>query len=185
MIFGYMLNTNGSNEEYFFNGNEPVGTLCSVCGTCLNYEYGPEVLSIGPSRKYDVSSTLDLRLLFSTRFVQFCQDVLHSEDNFQLVRSQSRDYFYMMPSRVLEFDVQRRKSRFDKPCEKCGGYDSIVGARPVFLKIDKPLGPGFYRSDIPFGSGKSKAPLYFVGAEWAELLATQKFRGIRLDEINS
>lgn len=183
MILGYVMKAKDCNDGLFFDGSEPTGVLCPNCGTCLDYRYAPSAIDIHPSKKYDVSYTQDLRDLFSTRFVTFCRDVLHCDEGFKLVKGTNMDLFYMFPSRVLEFDVERRKTRFEKSCNVCGGYESIVGARPAFLRTKEPIGPGFYRSDIAFGSGKSKFPLFFVGAEWKELLASQKFRGIEFDEI--
>jgi len=183
MILGYVISGKNSNDGLFFDGNEPPGTLCPSCGTCLDYQYVPSTIDVHPSKKYDVSYTHDLRRLFSSRFVEFCKGTLHSDDNFKLVRSKNMDLFYMFPSRVLKFDVERRKTRFEKPCDVCGGYESIVGARPAFLRISKPIGLGFYRSNIAFASGKSKFPLFFVGTEWMEILSLQKFRGIKFEEI--
>lgn len=185
MILGYVVSGKSSNDGMFFDGSEPAGVLCPNCGTCLNYQYAPSMIDIHPSKKYDVSYTHDLRRLFSSRFVEFCRDKLHADDTFQLVKSKSMDLFYMIPSRVLEFDVERRRTRFDKPCSLCGGYESVTGARPAFLKANKPIGPGFYRSDVAFASGKSKFPLFFVSTEWKELLASQKFRGIEFEEITN
>lgn len=70
--------------------------------------------------------------------------------------------YYMMPEEILAFDAVRRKVSFEGPCPLCGGYESITGAYPVFLKSPQPMGPGFYRSDIPFASGKAKHPLLTV-----------------------
>lgn len=183
MILGYVMKAKDCNDGMFFDGNEPTGVLCPKCGTCLNYHYVPSAIDIHPSKKYDVSYTQDLRDLFSERFVAFCRDALRSDEDFKLVKSANMDLFYMFPSSVLEFDVDRRKTSFEKPCSVCGGYESVVGARPVFLRSKEPIGPGFHRSDVAFASGKSKFPLFFVGTEWKELLASQKFRGIEFDEI--
>lgn len=171
------------NEGLFFGGGELSEILCAKCGTCADYRYAPARIEVHPSRKYDVSYTHDLRKLFSERFVSFCRDVLHAGEDFKMVKSDSMDFFYMYPSRVLEFDVERRKTRFENPCDVCGGYESIVGARPAFLRSKDLIGPGFFRSDIAFASGKSKFPLFFVSTEWKKLLEGQKFRGIEFEEV--
>ena len=183
MVLGYVLSGKNCNEGLFFNGNEPKGVLCPSCGMCLDYQYTPSTIDVHPSKNYDVSYTHDLRDLFSSKFAAFCKDELRCDDEFKPIKSESKDLFYMFPERVLEFDAKRRKTRFEKPCEVCGGYEAIVGARPAFLRIDEPIGPGFHRSDIAFASGKSKFPLFFVGVAWKKLLAAQKFRGIKFDEI--
>jgi len=183
MILGYVLSGKSSNEGVFFDGNEPLGVLCPVCGTCLNYDYAPSAIEIHPSKKYDVSYTHDLRCLFSTKFVEFSRDVLRCDEQFRLVRCDFMDLFYMFPSRVLKFDVDRRKTRFENPCGLCGGHESIVGAHPAFLRNHDPLGPGFYRTDIAFASGTSKFPILIVGVEWKRLLDAQRFRGIEFEKI--
>lgn len=183
MILGYVMRAKDCNDGIFFNGDEPAGVLCPNCGTCLDYQYAPNTIDIHPSKKYDVSYTHDLRDLYSAKFVKFCREVLKSDVSFKLVKSAEIDFFYMMPSRVLEFDVERRKTRFEKLCNVCGGYESIVGARPAFLRTRELIGPGFYRSDVAFASGKSKYPLFMVGGEWKELLASQKIRGLVFEEI--
>lgn len=80
----------------------------------------------------------------------------------------------MFPERVLGFDVKRRKTRFEKPCDVCGGYEAIVGARPDSLRIDEPIRPDIYRSDIALASGKSKFPLFFAGVEWKKCSLRKK-----------
>jgi hypothetical protein len=185
MILGYTLSGNSSNEGTFFDGSEPPGVLCPNCGTCLNYGYSPQKINIDPSQMYDISYTHDLRRLFSRKFVRYCLDELKSEDSFTVIDAGGTELFYLMPSRVLEFDSDRRRTRFEEPCGVCGGFESVVGARPSFLKNSEQLGPGIFRSDLAFSSGKSKFPLFFVGAEWKERLASQKFRGIEFEAIES
>jgi len=185
MILGYVLKAKDCNEGVFFSGEEPADILCPQCGTCLNYRYCPQEIQIHPSKKYDVSGTHDSRKLFSQRFVTFCKDILGSDEDFRLVKSGSVNLYYMFPSRILEFDVERRNTKFEKPCKTCGGFESTVGARPAFLRTEQLIGRGFYRSDVAFASGKNKFPLFFIGAEWKELLASQKFRGIEFDEITN
>jgi len=185
MILGYTLSGNSSNEAMFFKGDEPSGIVCPQCGTCLNYEYSPLSVDIHPSKKYDISYTHDLRKLFSERFVSFCKEVLNSHETFVPVQAGKMQLFYMIPTRVVEFDVIRRKVRFEKPCVHCGGYEAIAGAHPAFLKDNRIIEPGFFRTDIPFGSGKSKFPLIVVCEEWKNLLASEKFRGIDFGVISN
>lgn len=184
MSIGYVFKSKSCNHGVFFDGGEPAGVLCPVCGTCKDYNYAPGYIDIHPSKRYDVSYTHDLRLLFSSRFVDFCLDYSFVEDRFYPVKTSGSDLYYMIPSRVLEFDVERRKTAFNSLCGVCGGYESIVGARPAFLKKGEVIGQGFYRSDVAFASGKSKFPLFFIGEDWRNSLASEKFSGIDFDEIS-
>ena len=184
MILGYTFNGHSSNNVSFFDGNEPKGVLCACCGTCLDDTYSPEILDINQSRKYDISYTDDLRNLYSERFYLFCKDVLKADVKFKQIKTRNMVLYYMIPpKKILEFDIVRRETKFEKKCKMCGGYESVAGAFPPFLKINKPLGHGFFRTDVIFGSGREKGPLFIIGNEWKKLLAAQKFRGIDFEEI--
>jgi len=185
MILGYTLSGKSSNDGEFFDGKQPSRVLCPNCETCLDYNYVPTAIDVHQSKRYDVSYTIDLRILFSERFVAFCRNALHVDDVFTLVKGRNIDLFYMFPSRILEFDVVRRKTRFEGPCAVCGGFASIVGAHPAYLKSTKIIASGFFRSDIAFASGKRKFPLFFVSIEWKEILSSEKFRGIEFEEIRA
>jgi hypothetical protein len=183
MKLGYSLNGNASNDGIFFDGSVPRGVLCPSCGSCLDYEYAPAKIKIHPSKKYDVSYSHDTRHLFSKRFVTYCSEVLGSLESFKKIDANSTELYYMNPQQIVQFDVERSKTRFVKPCALCGGYESIVGAVPSYLQQQTALGPGFYRSHLAFGSAQSKSPIFFVSVEWGDLLASQKFRGLYLREI--
>lgn len=183
MILGYTLSGQSSNDANFFNGDEPSGVLCPCCGSCLDYNYSPVSIDVKPSKKYDVSYTNDLRVLFSERFVEFCKNVLKAEDYFKPIRAGEKVLYYMVPSRLLDFDYIRRKVRFEGKCPSCNSYETVAGAYPVFLKEQVPIEEGFFRTDIAFASGKSKFPLIIIGTKWKKLLVAQKFRGIDFEEI--
>ena len=183
MINGYTLSGKSSNDASFFNGDEPSGVLCPRCGSCLDYGYSPVSLDIKSSKKYDVSYTNDLRKLYSERFFVFCRDVLKADKLFKPVQVRDTVLYYMFPSQIVEFDYIRRKTRFEGTCDQCGGYSSVAGAHPAFLKASEPVGSGFFRTDIAFGSGKAKFPLIIIGSEWKKLLASEKFRGIDFGEV--
>jgi len=183
MILGYILRQRHSNDANFFDGNEPSGVLCQNCGSCLDYNYYPKFIDINPSKKYDAVYTYDLRELFSESFFVFCRDVLKIGHIFKPIQTRGETLYYMSPTHVLEFDYIRRKTKFEKTCEQCGGYRDIVGATPAFLKNHKPVEAGFFRTDLAFGSGKSKSPLILLSSEWKKLLVSQKFKGIDFGEI--
>lgn len=185
MKLGYVIAGKTSNDAAFFNGQEPAGTLCPVCGTCLNYAYAPRSMDVSRSKRYDVAYTHDLRLVFSERFAKYARDILKCDEEFVRITSATGDLFYFVPERVVPFDTGRRKTAFDQPCLSCGGYLSIVGARPAFLKVPQRLGSGFFRSNVPFGTGRSKFPLYFVSEEWKQLLVAEKFRGIEFEPVSA
>ena len=184
MLLGYVVAGKKSNDGDFFKKNEPENLICSQCGTCLDFDYAPQEIDIKPTMKDDVSYTDDLRTLFSEKFVKFCKETLKSDDAFIPIKAGNRTLYYLNPTRVLNFDVIRREVKFEGECSRCGGYETIAGAYPVFLKTQEPIGPGFYKTDTIFASGKSKHPLTIVGTEWMKLIADQKFKGINLEKIS-
>jgi len=183
MNLGYVMKAKNSNNGIFINPSVGEDVLCPNCTSCLNCEYSPASIEFFRSKRYDISHTSDLRYLFSARFVQFCYEVLGSTETFHKINSDTGALYYMNPSNIISFDVERRRTQFGNKCSECGGYDSIVGARPAFLKIDKPIEDGFYRTDIMFGSGVNRSPLFLVGKHWRDLMLAQKFRGIKFEEI--
>ena len=88
------------------------------------------------------------------------------------------------PARVLEYDAQRRGTRFMEYCSVCGQHESVVGANPVFLRnVRGPIGDGFYRTDLEFGSGREKHPLVIMGLATYPLLLKEKLKGVELSPI--
>ncbi len=185
MLVGFTLNGNSSNEAEFFDGTEPESTLCRECGTCLNPEYVPQQLAIVKSQRYDISYTHDLRTIFSEKMMAFLRDELGCRDAFRQIKTSWDDHYYVFPSAIVPFDTVARKTRFISPCLTCGGYSEVIGARPAFIQVSKPLGIGLFRSDIQFASYKAKHPLLFVGREWMERIQEQKFRGVAFEEVHS
>lgn len=180
MILGYVVRGHDNGARFF--QEEKAEILCERCGSCRNYRYCPEVIDMDISKKYDVSVTYDGRMLFSDSFMRFCKDSLSSEEEFTAIKVNETYLYYMFPSVTLTFDTERRGSRLGRVCEECGEYESVVGALPAILKESQPMGPGFFRSDLAFGSGREKFPLIMVGSKWKELLAARRFRGLEFRE---
>lgn len=183
MAIGYRLGGGSSNDAEFFDGSEPEGTLCPACKCCINERYVPRFLDVSKSKKYDVAYTHDLHTVFSERFVAFCKDALKSDDEFIPIKTPHSTLYYMLPKRQLEFDAERRKTKFGKICPTCGQCEEITGAHPVYLKSKELLEPHFYRTDLLFSGWKNKTPLILVCAEWRPLLVAEKFRGLTFDAI--
>jgi hypothetical protein len=185
MIVGYTLFARGENGATFFAGDEPPGTLCPQCGTCLDYNFSPERIEVSSSRStYDVSTTVDARKLFSRRFVDFCVKELGCDDSIHRIASGAAEFYYLFPRRVLQFDSAKRRTRFSNKCIVCEGYGSVVGAHPSFYKTGAIVSDAFHRSDLAFGSQKAKFPLLVVSPSWKVALETQRFRGIEFEAVH-
>ena len=148
----------GHDNNTFFFDNPPDGVCCTQCGTCLDYAYVPKKLSYGPLRRYDVSYTYDGRLILSARAV----DKLGLRDRPEEIRLVELDHnprvYYALPTRVIAFDSVARRTSFEKPCAGCGGFESVVGATPAYLKGNGLPGRGFFRTDLAFASRRENPP---------------------------
>ena len=71
-----------------------------------------------------------------------------------------------------------------KPCPACRGFYNMVGPEPLFARgLREPLAPGFYRSDLDFGSGPEQGPVVVVGVETGDVLRGSKLSGVELRPI--
>lgn len=93
-------------------------------------------------------------------------------------------FFAVRAMRAVEFDAERRKTRFTTLCQFCGQYESVVGARPAFLKIGSVVEEReFVRTDLEFGSGDEKHPLLICGKTAAEAISDAELKGLDVKPI--
>jgi hypothetical protein len=184
-IFGYHVigHDNGGRLFPYALEDCPDKVVCKSCGTCKDYRYCPDEIELHRSSRYDVGATYDGRHLFSEAFVAHCEPLLGDADFLHPISGGGRRYFYFVPGRIVQFDAERRETRFENPCGACGGFEYAVGATPVHLLKREPLGPGFSRTDIAFGSHQGKFPLILVGEEGARRISQRKWRGLELEPV--
>ncbi len=64
----------------------------------------------------------------------------------------------------------------------CAAHESVVGANSVYLRnVRGPIGGGFYRTDLEFGSGREKHPLVIMGLATYPLLLKEKLKGLEFE----
>lgn len=120
--------------------------------------------------KRDLFSTYDSRTIVSNRFKAFCEAKEVKGTCFFPLNPKGTLYLFTATD-ILEFDSERRGTRFVDKCGTCEKFKSVVGATPAYLKeLPTDPHPTFYRSDLEFGSGREKNPLLFVNASLAKLL---------------
>ena len=174
-IIGYKLSAVDGDGYYFENA--PATVFCPDCGSCVDDSYVPLSLRLGRS-VYDACYTYDGRLIVSQKFKDFHDRHSCGPAEFRIVNRKRRWYMFR-PTRVLEFDAERRGTRFRRYCAACGRYYAVVGANPVFLgDVRGPIGEGFYRTDLEFGSGRGKEPLVIMGLATYPLLLKEKLKGL-------
>jgi len=150
----------------------PHPETCKTCGRKTNQQY------INPAfrarkRKKDVGATYDGYFLVSRRFRDVCIGEHSSGAEFVPLPADP-DYFVLRSSRVVRYDAHRKEDY----CSDCAAYFSVIMPIPAFaVGAERPLAPGFYRSDIEFASGHEQHAILLVGPTTGNLLREQKFRG--------
>ncbi|MEZ6121496.1 MAG: hypothetical protein R3C28_33745 [Pirellulaceae bacterium] len=182
----YRVPTDAGYYDWRFGiDGTPHPATCPTCGRKTDPAY------INPHfrvrrRKRDLTATYDGYVLVSARFRRFCEsNNWHHDVQFAKLPADD-DYFAFKPSRTLEFDAERRKTRFEDHCPECGEYFNVIGATPVFLRnVSQPLSEGFFRSDLEFASGHEQHPLIILGIETAQAVKREAFQKIHLGPIKN
>jgi hypothetical protein len=158
---------------------------CDTCGELLNK--WDELLDglVLKKRNFDITSTYDGVVVVSKRFTTAYESSCLSGLSFGQL-ADDPEFFAVSASRSIEFDAERRKTRFLKPCKTCNHFESVVGATPVCLKTGAMIGvQEFVRTDLEFGSNDEKHPLLLCGAIAADALRKAKLRGLDLLAIEN
>jgi hypothetical protein len=157
---------------------------CVKCNELTSKWDEPLLGLVIKKRKYDISVTYDGILIVSERFKSVYTSNILSGLIFRQLPDDPR-FFAVNAVRSVEFDAERRKTRFIKPCPECGRYESVVGATPVFLKVGCDVnGPEFVRTDLEFGSGDEKSPILICGPVASKALFDAKLKGMDLTPID-
>lgn len=157
---------------------------CDACGELTSKWDEPLVDLVIKKRRLDISITYDGVLIASQQF----KSIYESNDLSGLVFRRlpdDHDFYAIHALKVVAFDAERRKTRFVTPCPRCGRFESVVGATPVFLKAGSEVeGLEFVRTDLEFGSGDEKHPLLICGQIAADSLSNAKLNGLDLSPVN-
>lgn len=149
---------------------------CPSCGWRLDFQAHNPKYTLRSTRR-DISATYDGQLIVSKRFRDFCVDNNYVDMQF-LPFENDLFHYHMIVDEVVKFDAVRRETKFTNKCDTCGNFQSIIGADPTFLLVNKPLADKFYRTDILFASGNDKHPLIIVGIETKAKLKAAGLKGI-------
>lgn len=156
---------------------------CEACGELLDKWNEPLAGFVVKKRKLDIGSTYDGVTVVSVRF----KSAYESDGLSGLMFRQLPDdpeFFAIRPERSVEYDADRRGTRFIKPCAQCGCYESVVGATPVYLKPGAGVEPNeFVRTDLEFGSDDEKSPLLLCGNSAAAALQAADVKGLELELV--
>lgn len=172
-----------TDNDYSYYEDAPESLFCPNCNSYLGEDgFFPKTLKISKLKK-DFSFTNDNHLLLSEKAVEFFKKYKIKNITFKLVNSKPK-LFVPIIENVIQFNVKKRKTRFEKLCKLCGNYESIVGLTPIFLHrpiINNEL--CIFKTDISFGSGREKSPVIIAGEKLAKLLK-KEFKEIDLHKAN-
>jgi hypothetical protein len=152
-----------------FLSSAPAESFCTKCSSFLANEFFLPLLDMSKIR-LDFCFTYDNRLLVSESAKNYLETYASTPVGFRIVDPLSL-YYACVADRVLMFDIERRKTRFEGKCDVCGGFESVAGATPAFLRPGSIVeANGFYRTDVFFGSGPEQSPLHIVGDQLKQRL---------------
>jgi hypothetical protein len=79
--------------------------------------------------------------------------------------------------------LRRRRTRFLALCPSCGNYREVIGAKPLFLKVESthPL-CGFYRTDVALGGWRAKSHSILVSSPIKAALQAERLCGLDFHE---
>ena len=157
---------------------------CESCGELTSKWNEPLINLFIKKRRFDISITYDGVLIASQRF----KTIYDANHLLGLIFHQlpvDGEFFAIHALKVVEFDAERRKTRFINPCPRCGRFESVIGATPVFLKRGSKIeGLEFVRTNLEFGSADGKHPLLICGQVAADILSCAKLKGLDISTIN-
>jgi hypothetical protein len=109
---------------------------CEACGDLLTKWDEPLTGVIVKKRKHDIGSTYDGVTLVSERFKAACE----SSNLSGLVFRQLPDdpaFYAILALRSVEFDAERRKTRFINPCQSAVALNPWSGPRRSISRLDR------------------------------------------------
>jgi hypothetical protein len=158
---------------------------CEECGELLAKWEEPLGDLVLKKKRFDIGATYDGVDLVSSRFkAVYEENRLIGLDFRPLPKVPA--FFAVLPTRVVAYDAERTKTQFIKPCSRCGRFESVTGATPVFLRPGTNLQDHeFVRTDLEFGSGDEKSPLVICGEVAAADLSRARLKGLDLEPLGS
>ena len=180
MIIGYGIL--GPDNNSYLN---PDGWGKSICEVVyfLNYreKFINEKFRVKRSN-LNLSQTYDGGAIVSQKFRDFCLRNNYEGLEFYQLKKQ-KELFLIKCSRIVEFDVDRRQTKFEEYKQECNKYNSISGAHPICLKSSSVLSDGLYRSDVEFGGGYEQSPILIIGIDTYNKMKSEQFKDIDFEPI--
>jgi len=154
---------------------------CIGCGYRTNFDYINRKFKVN-RRVYDVSYTYDGYCIVSRKFKEIVDRYDIDGAIFQPLEN-DKDFFSLTSMQIIEFDYKKRVTRFEKKCNVCGNYESVIGATPAYFKSD--IKHDICRSDLKFGSGNAKSPLLLISNKTLKVFLKEKMKGLDAQLVES
>ena len=185
MILGYSLfatdtRKNMYGDDFEFGPDRQNKCLKYRCIYEINYL--PGNFEVPKNTRSDFLETYDGFHLVTENVIKFCETNKYENIEFIPLPGNSR-YYWIKPHTEVEYDFKRRGTRFLYYSNKCKGYGEIIGADPVCLKNNKPLGDNFYRTDLSFGSVNGKSPSILVGVKTFDKIKRSGLKGVYFEKV--
>lgn len=175
MIIGYSISGPDNDSNLFPDGWGK--SICEVSDFVHNREkYINEKFRV-KRKNYNLSYTYDGATIVSQKFRDFCLRNSYSGLEFYQLKKQPELYLLKVNS-IIEFDTNRRQTRFEDFHEECNSFNSIVGAHPTCLTTTTALPDNFMRTDVLFGSGYGQSPITIIGIETFKKMKAEKLNDI-------
>jgi len=171
----------GDNGSFMF-GHE-LAPRCRACTLVTDAEWiNPTFVLV--ERGLDVSVTYDGCLVSSRRFANLV-------DGLPGIRTRAipaaPGFFSTVVDPIVPFDTERRGTRSQDRCGRCGRFKVVIGATPVYLRDGAVVPPGFSRTDVVFGdaadfgaSPTAQSPIILVDTTTAATLRAERLAGMEL-----
>ena len=180
MIIGYSIS--GPDNDSYLLPDGRGKSICEVRDFVNNREkYINDKFSV-KRKNYSLSNTYDGATIVSQKFRDFCLRNSYLNVEFYQIRKQP-ELHLMKVNSIVEFDTDRRGTRFEDFKQDCNMYNSIVGAHPTCLKTATVLLDDLNRTDVLFGSGYEQHPLIIIGVETFRKMKAEKFNDIDFHPI--
>jgi hypothetical protein len=173
---GFVLSA-PDNGSFMLRGDAP-HPACPTCGLATAREWVDPAFRLTGLRR-DASYTYDGYFVVSDRFVA----VVGQRAATFVDLPAEPGFFAVVPQVAVEFDSERRGTRFEDLCSACGRHGSVAGATPAFLLLAEPLPDAIARTDVEFGSGDERHPLLLVSPDLASRLVAAALTGVELSPV--
>ncbi len=176
-LVGYQL-WSPTGRGHFF-GDDWRRYCCAVCHRVVR-RYRPRIVVL--KDYYDYCSTYDCRDIVSDRFRRFCQS--HRIPGAKFVEvNRRRKLYWLVATRRIKFPRNSHGVSAGRRCARCGQETWFTDFPSVLPRRRRPLGRGFWRSDLLFGDRYSASPVLLVDPMSARRLRAAGFKGLKLAEV--